>query len=153
MSDQSKPDGTGAGKQWLKIIGFLLALGAGLFFARAVGHFTTDRFGTPGDTPLAANLRAAAKQIRAQAPIKVDPITSLIGAGAIGDTIIYTMSLSVDIPTSQIAATQARLQALDTNRICGEAETRKLIDAGGKMRWIYTDTSGDQLQANVAKCP
>jgi hypothetical protein len=153
MIEQSQPSGTGAFGQWLKIIGFLLALGVALVFARGVGRLTKGVLGNSNDSALAARLSMAAKQISTRAPIKLDATTTLNSAAAAGDTIIYTMSLSIDIPRTKIATAQARLQAADTARVCAGADTRKLIGAGGKMRWIYTDLSGDRFQTNLSRCP
>ncbi len=152
MTDTQPPAGTSASRTWLKIFGFLIALCAGIFLSQLVGGLIRRNSAGSQDSALAVNLRAAADQIRAQAPIKVDAMTTLNGAASIGDTIIYTMTLAQDVPTAQLPVAQAWAQRTVTKRACADPEVRKLIDEGGKMRWIYTDVTGDQFTANLGKC-
>jgi hypothetical protein len=148
--------------------GKFAAIGGGLallVLAKPIGAFIGVLVGTHAaqqvrsgysETSASAQLRAgleeAARQMRPQLPMQVDQITTLVGVITAGNRIMYTMTLSEDIPSREIAEATRNIQSHNVERVCGSQQTRRLIEAGGEMAYQYTDASGDAFATEVTSC-
>ena len=146
---------------WLKTIAVLvlglLALVLAKGIGSVVGRSTVNRFASgyndgANGTALTAGIQKAVEQIRSQAPIHVDEITTLRDAMAAGKEIVYIMELNTDLSVSEVAAVQRQLQEQNAKNVCSNESTRKLVAIGGRMTWQYRVKSGDVFRVSVDKC-
>lgn len=138
----------------LGILAFALAKGIG----SVVGRTTVDRFSSgysagANDEALVKGIENAAQQIRKQAPIHVDDVTTLRDAMASGKQIIYIMEVNSEIPAEDISAAKADIEQQNRSRSCSEESTRKLISLGGVMTWQYTLKNDQMFKVSVSSCP
>lgn len=97
----------------------------------------------PANNPRAANLTLeaglaeAVRQINAEVPIAIDELTTVTAARVQGSRIQYRYEISTEYSAAQIA--QFRQYASTQNRqsICGNSETRSLIELGGEIEYVY----------------
>lgn len=94
----------------------------------------------------------AARQLNAQAPLRIDSRTTMLGVSAQGNRIVYRMRVSEDVPAEEIADVQARLQAGNASELCSGTDTRRMIERGGVFDHRYSDASGDRFRTEVGSC-
>jgi hypothetical protein len=86
---------------------------------------------------LEAQLAQAVRQVNAEVPIVIDELTTMTAARGQGTRIQYRYEISTEFSSSQIA--QFRQYASNQNQqtICARPETRRLIDLGGEIEYVY----------------
>ena len=91
----------------------------------------------PANPMLAAQLQEAARQINAGGNIRIDQFTTMTGAEASGNRIRYRYEISRELNAQQL--TQFRSYAERTNQqtLCARADTRRLLQMGGEMEYVY----------------
>ncbi len=98
----------------------------------------------PVDPELAAAVQVAARAANAQAPMRIDQITTMTGATARGVRIIYRYEVSRPIPQQQVDAMRDRIAELNARSVCSRQEIRQIIDRGAEIEYAYYGP-GDQF--------
>ncbi|MGJ8536207.1 MAG: hypothetical protein ACSHW2_03575 [Parasphingopyxis sp.] len=91
----------------------------------------------PANSGLEAGLAEAARQINAQVPISIDELTTVTAARVQGSRIQYRYELSREFSAAQIAQFRQFASTQNPESICGNAETRSLINLGGEIEYVY----------------
>lgn len=91
----------------------------------------------PANPGLEAGLAEAARQINAQVPISIDELTTVTAARVQGSRIQYRYELSREFSAAQIAQFRQFASTQNPESICGNAETRSLINLGGEIEYVY----------------
>jgi hypothetical protein len=97
-------------------------------------------------------LEEAAADLRKRLPQNVDEVTTLTAVTVEGRRFVYHLGVSADIPTAQIAAALAEIQAGNSAEICAQAATRDAVRQGAVLVHRYTDGSGDRFETEVSTC-
>ena len=83
----------------------------------------------------------AAQEIRKQAPIQIDEITTLQSAHSVGKTLIYNYRLSLrksDINDNFVAEMRKSLK----HNVCQNKGMRITLNIGGEFTYIYLSLDG-----------
>lgn len=91
----------------------------------------------PANPGLEAGLAEAARQINTQVPISIDELTTVTAARVQGNRIQYRYELSREFSAAQIAQFRQFASRQNPESICGNAETRSLINLGGEIEYVY----------------
>ena len=102
---------------------------------------------------LADELAAAVPQLRAALPKQIDDVTTWTGIDSRGTEFIYEMSVSVSVPSDQLATVGRAIQEANQRRICADPKSGALIRRGASMLHYYTDQAGNRFETRVASCP
>lgn len=100
---------------------------------------------------VAREMEAAAETVNARGPVRVDAVTTLLGAEASGATLTYRYRLTLD--RSRIAPQRFKSE-LGRNlkrEICSNPDGRTLLEGGGAFRYLYSDSAGRSLAEIVIR--
>lgn len=86
----------------------------------------------------------AAEQAQGNLPMKLDEQTSLTKVSASGTEILYINELS-GVEKGSITREALQTYAADINTRACAAGTRKLLDAGGTMTYVYVDKASSEF--------
>ena len=95
---------------------------------------TNPRALNPG---LQAGLAEAVRQINTQVPITIDELTTVTAARLQGNRIQYRYEVSREFSAAQIASFREFASTQNPQSICGNSETRSLINLGGEIEYVY----------------
>ena len=133
-----------------------MAFGAGIvmIIALKLAH-SFGVFGGGGLVPpsLQSEIEASVVQAQARLPIRTDDLTTLTGVSSSGTRMLFSGTISEDIPTAEVGAVQSEAQQTTRQMLCEDAEARSLIGRGATIAYRYVDPSGDRLDVEVASCP
>ncbi|MEQ9661536.1 MAG: hypothetical protein RLN87_03210 [Parasphingopyxis sp.] len=101
------------------------------------------------DPDLAALLDNAAEQINAEAPIRIDEITTLTRARARGRRIRYRYDVAQEVPADRLEANRARMTETTRRDVCSNATDREIIEAGAEVEFAYYGPDGDHYFSTV----
>lgn len=126
--------------------------GSGPSLSGTTGDKPAEGGGASANPELASQMTVAAQQLQSQLPIRADAITSVTGIRAEGTEFVYDMRISQALPVGVDQARQL-MQAQNQTNMCRDPNTSRLINMGGSMRHIYTDTAGATFETRVTSCP
>jgi hypothetical protein len=106
-----------------------------------------------GDPALAAEVAAAAAQVRAQLPMRADDVTTAVDIRADGTELVYEMVVDDSVARDEFVASQSAAQAANQTNLCTDPAIAAFIRRGGSMRHIYTNSAGDRFETRIARCP
>lgn len=93
-----------------------------------------------------------AELIRRRAPVRIDDVTTLVGATALPNGIVYDLKLSVEVSDQEIATATEALLAGNRNQLCSDPGMREMIAAGMTMTHRYSDVAGRVFSTEVKAC-
>lgn len=96
------------------------------------------------DPELLAGVQVAARAANAQAPMRIDEITTMTSATAVGNRIVYRYDVSQQIPRGQINAMRDTIAQQNQRAVCSNPQVRQIIDRGAEIEYAYYGP-GDQL--------
>ncbi|NNC72799.1 MAG: hypothetical protein HKN78_07970 [Sphingomonadaceae bacterium] len=96
------------------------------------------------DPELIAGVQVAARAANAQAPMRIDEITTMTSATAVGNRIVYRYDVSQRLPRGQINAMRDTIAQQNQRAVCSNAQVRQIIDRGAEIEYAYYGP-GDQL--------
>lgn len=126
--------------KWLVPVGIAVAV---FFGVRAYLGETSG--GSETEVKVAEGLAEAAAQLNAQAPIKLDNITTLVSAKADHVTMIYLNQVAVDPGHFEEAKFEADQKTRLIGFVCGEENMRKTLNLGGRFRYDWIDKTGEAI--------
>ncbi len=91
----------------------------------------------PANPALAAQLQAAARQVNAGGPVRIDELTTMASASAQGNRIRYRYQVSRTLSSDQVASFRQFASTQNPQTICGRDITRQLIEMGGEIEYAY----------------
>jgi hypothetical protein len=100
-------------------------------------------------SPAAALVEAAAKQLAAEGPVRIDASTRRVAVSAEGSRLVYHMEIARTVGATEIAAIRAR----DAAALCGAVDPSRLIALGGSIELRYAAADGTRFGSVVASCP
>ena len=92
---------------------------------------------TPVDPDITVLLETAAAQVNAEAPIRIDEVTTLTRATTRANRIRYRYEVSGTISADRIAANRESMAAATRRDVCRNAQDREIIDAGAQIEFAY----------------
>ncbi|HEY0011380.1 MAG TPA: hypothetical protein VGB79_00845 [Allosphingosinicella sp.] len=120
---------------------------------RTYTMLTDDGRAVATPTAVEQTIAAAAAELRPQLPQRVDETTTMTGVSAEGRRLTYEATVAIDVPADELADAEAALTREQTTLLCGNAETRRAIEAGARFAYRMRDASGDLLRTEVFLCP
>ncbi|HZF95731.1 MAG TPA: hypothetical protein VEZ20_12775 [Allosphingosinicella sp.] len=100
-------------------------------------------------SPAAGLVEAAAKQLHAEGPVRIDASTRRTAVSAEGNRLVYHMEIASTVGAAEIAAIRAR----DAASLCGAVDPSRLIALGGTIELRYAAAGGTRFGSVVASCP
>jgi hypothetical protein len=130
----------------------LSAAGRALVLAAALASAAPGA-AAQSDPGLAAEVEAAAVQLRAQLPMQVDDLTTAVGIRADGAEFVYDMVVNDTVPREAFRSMRDAVQTANQTNLCAQESIATFIRRGGSMRHIYTNAAGDRFETRVTRCP
>lgn len=109
--------------------------------------------GSTANPLLAQQIAAAAQQLNANTPTRVDEITTLTAVRSSGTDIMYEMAVSQVLPPAQLDQLRMIAQNSNQTNLCANINAANLIRMGATMTHYYTDPNGTRFQTSVVSCP
>ena len=124
-----------------------LAAGGALLYNGGGSRPAAEPAAVPG--PAVALVAAAAKQLQAEGPVRIDASTRRIAVSAERNRLVYRMEVARTVGAAEIAAIRAR----DAAALCGAVDPSRLIALGGAIELRYVAADGTRFGSVVASCP
>lgn len=101
---------------------------------------------------LVCMIREVAGQINAQAPTRLNDVTTLQSVTAADTVVTYTYRM--DLPASQFPpAHVARVEATLRQDTCATQQSRAIITLGGTLAYLWLDPSGRRIHSfRIDRC-
>jgi hypothetical protein len=134
-------------------VGIILAMV--VFGGSAAWYYHDAIFGSgtsSRNARLERELNMGAQMINRRVPIRVDEITTLIGAETQGTQFTYKYTISEDIPTARIEEARQALQRDVGARLCADPNMSQALRNGATISADYRDTSGDHIRVTFPAC-
>jgi hypothetical protein len=93
--------------------------------------------GRRSNPQLAQQIAEAARQVNANGPVVIDELTTMTAAQSRGNRIRYRYELSRELSPDQANSFRDFASRTNQQTICNRDETRRLIDMGGEIEYVY----------------
>ena len=133
------------------LILFMVIAGGGLAWQYHEAIFGSGTSGS--NARLERELSMAVQMINRRAPLRVDEITTLIGAESHGTQFTYKYTISQDVPTERLEEARQTLQREVGARLCTDPNMGRAVRDGAIISADYRDTSGDHIRVTFPSCP
>ena len=101
---------------------------------------------------LERELNIGAQMLNRRAPIRVDEITTLVGADVEGTHLAWNLQFSQDIPTERLEEARQALLQQAGSQLCSDPSMGEALRSGAVISADYRDASGDHIRITFPSC-